>query len=582
MDKPPKFKSELEEQSDIKLKVSGAADLTSAPEDLVRSSDVLDSSREDLVSPSEDSGSDSDLDSGSSPDDASSSQKQIANALQTLDERVSMPSLKRAKEQEFLQAYKAKQLKTRLKFVAFAIAAFAIYISGVYFIFNDNEKAASALKKFQIAPLFACLGERDIAHYTMTEFSDSRTKDTPNLLETRTKILDNSIAEMEKSGKPAIFTRLGAEQMLMKFGDRATGLKFGDPLIARYPALPSNYFWRAKIDFETMNYVNSVSEYNQAAEKLANLPAGEKQDWQNQLSKGVWAAIFSGQSGEADKFLALYKKSGGNDYEFYGLQSEILLRSCSDIAAPVLKTTPFWNKQLAAEYESRLDKAVSSAKKMSYSDVKFDTLPDVFKWELIDQAALLSTDNKRIADYLDHTYGSQSDWGTTMRAKAALNRNSAQEAIALNAKQARSKYRTFRKEQEFIEASSLQKLGRPQEAIRLIDKFLNLKASNLNSDDDDDYEIDASENRTQTIANHYNQVLLTVKANALCDLGQYKKSIALCKAILAQNSHLIEPRLILLHSYQEQKDTKSAAEEADKISSELANWMNFSRSTSHD
>lgn len=555
MDKPPKFKSDIKEQSDIKLKANNAEDSISPPAD-------LDSPPLNMDSP---------------PDDTSSSQEQVAKALQTLDERVSIPSMKRAKEQEFLQAYKEKQLRTRIKFVAFAAVAIAFYFSCIYFIFNNNEKAALALKKFQIAPLFACLGERDIAHYTMTEFTDAKTKDTPNLMERRTNILENSIAEMEKSGKPAIFTRLGAEQMLMKYGDRTSGLKFGDPLITRFPDLPSNYFWRAKTDFEAMDFVNSVSEYKQAAEKLANLPSGDRQDWQNQLSKAVWAAIFSGQSDEAEKFLALYKKNGGNDYEYHGLQSEILLRSCADIAAPVLKTTPFWNEKLATEYETRLDKAVSSAKKMNYSDVKFDTLPDVFSWELRDQAALLSTNSKRLTDYLDQMYSGQSYWGTTLRAKAALNRNNPQEAMTMNA--ARIKYRAYRNEQEFIQVSALQKLGKSEEAIRRIDNILNLKASNLDNDEDD---FDESENRTQTIANHYNQLLLIVKANALCDLHQFRKSISLCNAILAQNPHLIEPRLILMRCYQGQKDTKAEAEESEKISSQLSTWMNFSGSTSND
>ncbi len=214
---------------------------------------------------------------------------------------------------------------------------------------------------------------------------------------------------------------------------------------------------------------------------------------------------------------------------------------------------------------------------MNYSDVKFDTIPDVFSWELTDQAALLSNDSKRTTDYIDYNYGSESYWGTTLRAKAALNRNSPQEALALNANEPRKKYRRLHREQEFIEASALQKLGQSKKAISLVDKYLNLKPYDT---DDDDY--DQVENRLQTISNHYNRLLLLVKANALCDIGQYKRALSLCNSMLTQNSHLIEPRLINIRSYQGLKDTKAATEESEKITSELAAWMNSAEVKTHD
>ncbi len=552
MDKPPQLKSDIE-KSDIELKVTDADESN------------VGAANESKISDAEKSAHGTHT---TAVDEESNSETSEPKSGPTADDRVSLQASKRVKEQEFLKAYKAKQWQTRFKFLACAAFALALYFSSVYFIFHDNEKAASALRKFQIAPLFACLGERDIAHYTMTEFSDDRTKDIPQLIERRTKILDNSITEMEKNGKPAIFTRLGTEQMLMKYGDRAQGLKFGDPLIARYPDLPSNYFWRAKTDLERMDYVNSVLEYKQAVEKLENLPVGQKQDWEDQLSKATWAAIFSGQTGEAEKFLEVFKKHGGGAYALQGLQSEILLSSCADIAAPALRTTRFWNEKLETEYQKRIDKAFTIANKMNYKDLKIDAMPSIYNFELQDQAQLLNADNKRMDKYIDST--STSSWGQTLRAKAALNRNDAKEAASLMTME-RYKYGYLAREQNLLEVSIMEKTNRPNEAIRLIDKYLNLKPYQRDDDDDE------GETRVQIISNRSNQALLTVKASALCDIGQYKRALSLCETLLSRNSHLIEPRLIKIRCFQALKDAESEKQESEKIANELAAWMNSAK-----
>ncbi len=549
MDKPPRLKSEIE-KSDIELKVS------------------------DGVSDGEVSSSESATPSSAT---ALSGPKQIENTVQAADERIKVQAGKRAKEQEFLKAYKAKQLNTRIRFVAFGAIAIAIGLSTINFVFRDNDKAASALRKFQIAPLFACLGERDIAHYTMTEFSDESTKNTPNLIETRTKILDNAISEMEKNGKPAIFTRLGTEQMLMKFGDRATGLKFGDALIARYPELPSNYFWRAKTDLEQTDYRNSVLEYKQAMEKLQNLPNGQKQDWHNQLSKGAWASIYSGQTPEAEKFLAFFQTHGGTPYEYQGLKSAILLNSCADLGAPMLKNTPYWNEKLGKEYQNRLDKAASIASKMSYSTANFDDTPEIFGYEIEYQAALLSLDPKKFTDYLDHNFDSESNWGKMLKAQEALGQNRPQEALNL-VNQTKFRMGRYRREHAFVKASALQKLHRSEEAIELIDASLNRKPYDWDSEESD-FDIDES---GQLTASHFKVRFLMVKASALCDQGKYKQALALCESLLAQNPNLIELRLIKIRCYQGLKDATAASAESEIISSALAAWMNSGQSKTDD
>ncbi|MBS1955390.1 MAG: hypothetical protein JST89_14490 [Cyanobacteria bacterium SZAS-4] len=557
MDKPPQFRSDLE-TSDIELKVTDADESVVGGESESTTNDA----------------------NGSTTAGANESTAAGANGSNTAkpgltaDDRVMMQAGKKAKEQEFMKAYKAKQIKTRLKFGACAALVLAFYFSSVYFIFHNNDKAASALRKFQIAPLFACLGERDIAHYTMTEFSDDRTKETPNLIEQRTKILNKAITEMEKSGKPAIFTRLGVEQMLMKYGDRAQGLKFGDPLIARYPDLPSNYFWRAKTDLERMDYVNSVNEYKQAVEKLENLPVGQEQKWDDQLSKATWAAIFSGQTGEAEKFLELFKKHEGGTYGLQGLQSEILLSSCTDIAAPSLRMTSFWNEKLEAAYQRRIEKAFSIANKMNYSDVRFDALPSIYSFELLDQAMILNADSKRMMKYIDTNYDSASSWAQTLKARAALNRNNPKEAAALMTMN-RYKWGYLAREQNLLEVSILEKTNKPNEAIRLIDKYLNLKP-------DDDYDDEESETRVQVVSSRANQQLLAVKASALCDIGQYKKALSLCDTLLSRNSHLIEPRLIKLRIFKALNDSEAEKQESANISSELAAWLAAAERPTHE
>lgn len=569
MDKPPQLKADLE-KSDIELKVTDSEQvkIDDANESSTGESSTGESSTGESSTDNEKkSAGERALESEKTADSESSAQ-----TGSTADHRVILQASKKAKEQEFLKAYKKKQLQTRIKFAACAALVLAFYFSCVNFIFNDNVKAASALRKFQIVPLFACLGERDTAHYMMTEFSDERTKDTPGLIEQRTRILGNSIAELEKNGKPAIFTRLGVEQMLMKYGDRAEGFKFGDALITRYPDLPSNYFWRAKTDFERMDYVNSVLEYKQAAEKLESLPAGVKQDWRDQLSKATWAAIFSGQTGEAERFLELFKKHGGGNYSAQGLRSEILLTSCTDIAAPSLKTTHFWNDKLAVEYQKRIDKALSIARKMNYKDLLIDAMPEIYEYELQEQAITLDADKTRVDKYIQSNYDEHSIRSRTLKALAALNRNAPQEAAALKT-QKRYKYGYLRREQEFVEVSVLEQTNKPNEAIRLIDKFLNLKSN----DDDDE-----SDSRMQIISNRSNQQLLSVKARALCDIGQYQKAISLCDMLLTRNSHMIEPRLIKIRCFQALKDAEAEKQESEKISSQLAAWLNSAETAKHD
>jgi hypothetical protein len=530
MDKPPQLKTDTD-KSDIELKVTGGA--PSEPSE-VSENQLIESST-------------------TPPTAESPTEKSIREA----GEKINAQASRRSKEQEFLAGYKKKQAQTRLRFVVCAAIVLALYATALISVFNNNEKASTALARFQIVPVFACLGERDTAYYGITAFSDAKTKETPGLIEQRTKILDTAIDKMEENGRPAIFTRLGTESMLMRFGDRASGLKYGDALIARYPDLPSNYLWRAKTDLDNFDFASSIAEYKQAAKLLEHLPKSQARSWQSEFDGALWAAIDSGQIKDAKKFFPMYKENGGSTYDRQGLESRLLITSCENIAAPELRKTSFWNEKLNTAYKNRVEKALLVASQMDFREKKFDESPEFYQSQLLKQAMPLTNDEVRIKKWAGFYYS----WDEFFNARSALQLNKPKEALTF-LDGYKSDYDMG--EAKFLEASALQKLHRSQEAIRIVDHLLQ------------------SHKQSEIIWRNHYLPLLTVKANALCDTAQYNEALALSDKILVQNPNAIEPLLIKLRCYKGLNDTSAAAQTSKAISNELSEWMNPIESDLHD
>ncbi len=460
---------------------------------------------------------------------------------------------KRMAEQAFLKNYKARQIRIRAAFVLFAVIVFLALSAGLSQLFKKNESGRSALSGMTPVLMAACLGERDLAYYEVSNFEVLKTNNTDaaHLVNQRTKILDRSISELEKTGRLAIFSRLGTEAMLMEHGDRALGLKYGDYLIDKYPELASNYCWRANVDVNNADFAHGIQEYEQFAKILERSPETVGRSWATQLNKAVWCCIDAGQSAEAFRFADLYEKLYFNKEDIKGLKSQILLSSCEALAIPQLRKTDFWNQDLANRIQHRLARAKAIARSISMYGFEsdFDSDTDIDTSGLLFDISLL--EDHSYARHRITEYPSSSNYKDTLEAKLALSDNHPVAAFAACSK-GNSDYPTL--ELAVLEASALQKLPRPQQAIEAVDTVFKYY-----------HHLDGYTMR------HY-LPLLQIKAQALFDSGSYEKALAQCERILSANSHLIEPRLLKIRCLQKLNRSAEEASERKNIVDELQSF----------
>ncbi len=465
---------------------------------------------------------------------------------------LSRMAAKRMAEQAFLKDYEARQIRIRTAFVLFAVIVFLSLSAGLFQLFKKNESGRSALSGMTPVLMAACLGERDLAYYAVSNFEVLNTNaDAAHLVNQRTKILDRSISELEKTGRPAIFTRLGTEAMLMEHGDRALGLKYGAHLIDKYPELASNYCWRANVDVNNADFAHGIQEYEQFAKILERSPETVGRSWATQLNKAVWCCIDAGQTAEAFRFADLYGKLYFDKEDIKGLKSQILLSSCEALAIPQLRKTNFWNQDLANRIQHRLAraKAIARSIRMYGSASDFDSDTDIDTSALLFDISLL--EDHSYARHRITEYPSSSHYKDTLEAKLALSDNHPVAAFAACSK-GNSDYPTL--ELAVLEASALQKLPRPQQAIEAVDTVFKYY-----------HHLDEYTMR------HY-LPLLQIKAEALFDSGSYEKALAQCERILSGNSHLIEPRLLKIRCLQKLNRPAEEASERKNIVDELQSF----------
>ncbi len=468
------------------------------------------------------------------------------------DLRVTVLAERKAREQAFLADYKRKLVRTRIKFIACAAVFLAAFGTMVYFVCSKNEKAAAALTQFQSIPVFAGLGERDMAYYIVSGFTRDGTTTAvePKLLEPRIKILDRAITEQEKTGHPAIFSRLGAEQMLVRQGQREQALRFGDPLIAKFPDLPSNWFWRAKIDFDHLDFANAVKDYEQAAAIVERLPYEVGESFHDEYIKAVWAAINAGQFDKGMEFAELSAKYRFGDYDKQGLQSQVLLAESSALAVADLQNSDLWNEQIEHYNQRLLSQAKQQATAMEFvKNSNHLAVTDASKQELLFEIALRSGQLNEAADIVAATFTSRNQ--SRRRATLMLAQNRPQDALTeLAPQRQRTMYRATNL--EILAAEALIKLHRPEEALAVINEML------------DTYHSPEGVSTAKLYL-----PFRVLKARALQEFGKYPGAIAESEAILSINPNLIAPRLVKLDALKKLGQANLAAKEHEATSALL-------------
>ena len=169
-------------------------------------------------------------------------------------------------------------------------------------------------------------GERDAASDQIGVFPFSKNPELASKqLKSRIAILDASIKNLEGRNRSATFSRMAAEQILLRSGQRENGLKYGDYLINKYPTVPSNFGFRGWVDFGQVDFAHSIAEYDQFLSAVEKLPLNERAHWISQLYNPIWACIDAGRFDDALKFLEALKDLGGNN--FTSKISSVKLRS---------------------------------------------------------------------------------------------------------------------------------------------------------------------------------------------------------------------------------------------------------------
>jgi hypothetical protein len=482
------------------------------------------------------------------PNSASSSDQAIENSsVQKQIEAISRAATKKSDEQAFMRAYKSRQRRVRATFFVVAFLLLQGFSIGLNSIYKNTDVGRRAVDGVSTTLILALLGEKDFAHFQMSNF-DTLNKVDGNLTKERGQIIANSISEQEKSGKLAIFSRLGLESMLMKHPvNRQTGLQYGDRLIEAYPSLPSNYCWRAKVDYDNGNFIESSKEYAQFANLLEKSPTNVGQAWISQLPRAIWSCLNSGQAAEAQKFVDLYEKYGGLKDDVGLLRSQLLVSSCEELDLPELMKSEFWNPTLDKKVEQKLEQAKRIAEKVDYTETGADVI-GTYKHGVLFDISVLSKDHAFALKYIEE-YGSWESYSAPLQARLAFSENDPEAAL-----RALSGMNLVDADVAFLKASALQELHRTKLAQEAIDASLH----------DQKY--------YWTMKDQTNQVRL-VQARLFLDNGKYAEALKECDELAENNPNLLGPHLIRLQIFKLLKDQANEATERAKITTLLGNFL---------
>jgi len=450
---------------------------------------------------------------------------------------------KKQQEQEFLAAYKKRELFIRVRFAVIAVLIVGIFSIGLDSFFRDGRNKEAGSYRLSIVILSSLIGERDLSNFLISYFPlNANDKNVSATLDNRAKIAESSIADLEKDGRTAIFSRLGAEQMLLHYGRRPEGLKYGDYLIAKYPDLPSNYCWRANVDFDRGDFAKAIESYDKFVAVLEKAPVQTQKSWREQISKAIWASIDSGRFDDARRFLASYKQFGGSEENCRRFQVQFLIAQYDQLDINNLKKTDLWNAALANHANHLLTEADKQVEQVAAYD--FDK--DAFSADI----ALRRQDADKMALILEPmmTQSWMRYQYNVSKAELQLSQNNPQAALTTASAIAG---RGSSAELDLLLATALQRLHVPERAVYFADKGLEWYR------------------QPSVTTGKFYLPLLTMKARALADCGKQDQALQLCDRVIAENPHMLGTRLLKMQILQTQHKSAEAAIEHQNISTEL-------------
>jgi tetratricopeptide (TPR) repeat protein len=483
-------------------------------------------------------------------------QASIAAPVQVIRDSAAEREAKKLADQEFLAAYKKHELFLRIRFgviCTLLIACFAVSIPK-FFKYIDRER--QVVSHVGPAVSAALLGEKDAAYYQTSQLPiPENQKNESGLIENRKKILDHTIAELEGSGRTAIFSRLGAEQLLMKNNQREIGLKYGEYLIDKYPNLPSNFLFRAEIDLDRTDINRAISEYDQFFALIKNSPKREKDAWQNPISNAIWGCIDYGRVDKAKEYLQTYKSLGTDEWDYnwdlQDIQQSILIAEFDQLDVTNLRKTNFWSPALE-QYSSSLMKEAVNAPTSPYGPSTWESTKILLRVGNFKKATA-QVDHLRTrifgSSYVNYRYA-------VGASELALAQNRPQDAIEVITKH--TKENPLSLQLKYLLATALERTQRPQQAIDSVDAALS----------------DVTQSGAPGVYAYYHYTnyrlpLMIIKARALIDSGKIESALNLCNEITELSPDWIAPKLLKLEIAAKQNNLQEQTRLTSIISSQL-------------
>ncbi len=459
---------------------------------------------------------------------------------------------KRAEDIAFLAAYNQRQNKRRIQFVAISALILSIFWCGIWMTLNASERARGALIQLPMIFGTAFLGDKDLSSYQLSQLWYPDAETDAKTIDARTSILDKSIADLQAVGKPSIFSRLGAQTMLMQNGQRAKGLAYGQYLIDKYPDLPSNYFARAKADFNQANFPDAIKEYGEAVALLSRLPEKVGRAWCSELPKAAWACIDSGRMAEAARFIDAYVKYDGYRVQALTMRAQIPLSMVESLAMSDLRQTPYWNATLAAYSEKLLARSTKIGNVLARTR-RLDQDPSELRTilspeeELMFAISLQTADATEARKIVDENRLYKYYWAP-LAAQLAIHDHKPQAALdALNS----MRKQLVSPQQSLLKAQAYEQMGAWPTALDQADQGI------------------AQYRHDEAFTGRYFLPLHLTKGRLLFDMKSYDRALAESDLVSRFNPHLIEARLLKIHCLEALKKTQLVSIEEQKLRDEL-------------
>jgi hypothetical protein len=490
------------------------------------------------------------------PRDAKAS---VAAPVQILRDSAAEREAKKLADQEFLAAYKKHELFLRIRFgviVILLLGTFAVSVPK-FFAYIDSEKRV--IVHLNPAVSAALLGEKDAAYYQTSQLPIPEDQNNgSDLVKSRKKILDKTIAELEGGGRTAIFSRLGAEQLLMRANQRETGFKYGDYLINKYPNLPSNYLVRAEVDLDRGDLPHAIAEYDQFFALIKNATLTDKEAWQDSIQNAIWGCIDYGRVDKAKEYFETYKNLGVHKWQHKwdteAIRQSILLAEYDLLDIAGLKKTSFWNSALE-KHASNLMNQVKLGSQNSFSPLSGYGTEQVGIYTRARDFKSAYGVVKRAESIRYMGYRFKYRYAV-VAADFALAMDRPKDAIA--AIDEYEKEFDLSSELYFLLAQAHARMHETHQAIKAADAGLVGAVGTQSPGVYSPYRY-----------TNYRLSLLLIKARALFDSGKLESALQICNQVMETSPDMIAPKLLKLEIMQNQGNQQEVSKLRAIISSQL-------------